>query len=495
MQASPDSGRPADPPAPGLRPNALTFFDSVVMAVAGTAPAFSIAATTGALIGVVGFAGPAALLYCAIPMLGIAWAFAYLNRLDPSAGATYSWVGRALHPTLGFLAGWCCLVAVTLFMVSGSVPVASLALGLFSASAANNLTLVTVLGCGWLLAILCLVLFGVRISARAQWIMAGIELSSLVVFGVLALVHISDHAHLAFSWSWFSITRFHAVGGFAVGALVAAYYYWGWDVTANLSEETRDSRRTVGAGGLIGIAILIALFVFYTVIIQMIVPRATISRDSAGILAVLARDVWPSAGGKVIVLAVVLSSLATLETALIQSTRTLLAMARDRTMPAALGRVHPRWRTPWVAAIVLTAVAIVLFLASNLIGSVSTLLSDAISAIGLDIAVYYGLAGIAVVVAYRRRLLRSPGNLIFIGLWPLLGGVFMLWTFAESVGSLSGVTDAIGLGGIALGAIPLGWAWLQRVRAGADVPALTRLRVEVGLDEVPPAGIEPASRA
>ena len=92
-------------PERGLRQGALSGVDSVVMAVAGSAPAYSIAATTAVLIGAVGLASPAALLYCAIPMLGIAWAFNYLGRADVNAGASYSWVARALHPSLGFLSG------------------------------------------------------------------------------------------------------------------------------------------------------------------------------------------------------------------------------------------------------------------------------------------------------------------------------------------------------------------------------------------------------
>jgi len=459
-----------DRPNHGLRPNALTFFDSIVMALAGTAPAFAVATTTGILLAVVGFAGPAALLYCAVPMLGIAWAFAYLNRLDPSAGATYSWVGRALHPILGFVAGWCCIVSVTLFMIAGSVPVASLTLSLFSQSLANNLTLVTLLGITWLVAIFCLVVFGVQVSARAQWIMCGIELVALGILGVFALVHISGHPHVSFSWSWLGVSHFHGLGGFAVGALVAAYWYWGWDVTANLSEETKNGRRAAGAGGLIGVAILIVVFEFYTIVIQMIIPSRTISDNTADILSVLAHDVWPAAGGKMIVAVVMLSSVATLETALIQSTRTVLVMADDKTMPSVLGRVHPSWRTPWVAATVLTAIAVGLFAASNFIGSVSKILNYAASAIGLQIAAYYGLAGIAVVVAYRKVVFRSFPNFIFIGLWPAIGGVFMLWIFGESIHTLSGTAVAIGLGAIGLGIVPLAYFWLK------GSPALRRSR-------------------
>jgi amino acid transporter len=131
------SAQPASPPVPakiGLHANVLGLFDSIVMAVAGSAPAYTIAGSTAALVAAVALAGPAALLYCGIPMLGIAWAFSYLNRLETNAGASYAWVGRVLHPTLGFVAGCSLVVSATIFMVAGSLPAGSVTLGLFSRS-------------------------------------------------------------------------------------------------------------------------------------------------------------------------------------------------------------------------------------------------------------------------------------------------------------------------------------------------------------------------
>jgi amino acid transporter len=162
---------------PGLRANVLGLFDSVVMAVAGSAPAYTIAATTAALVGAVGLAGPAALLYCGIPMLGIAWAFSYLNRIESNAGATYAWVAKVLQPGLGFIAGWSLVISATIFMVAGSLPAGQVTLGLFSSSAANNTGLVTLVGSVWFLVMVTMVILGVRVTARAQWIMSGIEVA------------------------------------------------------------------------------------------------------------------------------------------------------------------------------------------------------------------------------------------------------------------------------------------------------------------------------
>ena len=452
-----------------LRGESLGRFDSTVMAVAGTAPAYSVAGTTATLVGAVGLAGPAALLYCGIPMLGIAFAFSYLTRVDVNAGASYSWVARALHPALGFIAGWALVVSALIFMVIGSLPAGTATLSLFSATAANNTTATLIVGAVWFLVMLALVGVGVRITAHAQWIMTGVEVGILIVFGLVALVRSGHVAH--FSWHWFAPSAFHGTSGFAAGALIAAFYYWGWDVTCNLSEETKRAWRTTGSSGLVGVLLSLGLFELFTVVINMNLTPAQINANPADVLNVLGGVVWSGPGGKIMVVAVMLSTVATLETTLIQVSRSLFAMGRDHTLPRALGRVHPGRQTPLIALGVVGVISLVLFVASNEIGSLGTIMGDAFSAIGLQICVYYSLGAVAVIVAYRKVLLKSVGNAVFIGLWPALGALFMAWVFVTSLPTLDTETKVIGLGALALGVIPLAWFW----KKGSSYYRLERL--------------------
>lgn len=448
-----------------LKPGALHAFDTVIMALAGSAPAYSLAATTPILIGAAGLYGPASLLWCAIPMLGIAVAFNYLGKLDVHAGATYSWVARSLHPVLGFFAGWSLVVSATIFMVAGSLPAGAYTLSLFSDTAANNTWATIGVGAFVFLVMAALVLRGVTITAQAQWVMTGIEVTILGIFGLAALIHGGSVESFSWSWLW-GWGHFGGMSGFAAGALVAAFYFWGWDVTANLSEETHDSERNSGHGGLLGVIGVFVLFEVFTIAINMMFSSQHI-QNSPNLLSDMGDLVAPNWGGKVLVLAVVLSTVATLETTLIQVTRTLYAMGRDHTLPAAFGRTHKHWLTPWLAVLVVSAVSLVLFVGSTKLGGFSSIMTDAIDAIGLQICIYYALAGIAVVVAYRKVAFKSLKGAILVGIWPGAGAIFMVFLLVQSCFGPNKLTTAqitIGMGAVAIGIIPIAYYWARGTR-------------------------------
>jgi amino acid transporter len=442
-----------------LRSGVLGLFDSVVMGIAGVAPGYSIAATTAVLFGAVALGGAASLLYCGIAMFGIVFAFSYLGRVEPKAGASYSWVRRALHPFFGYMSGWALIVSALIFMVAATLPVGANLLGLFSTSAANNKGAVTIVGAVFFLLMVAAVAVGVTVTVVVQIVMSSIEIALLILFALLAIFH-GQHVH-TFTWHWFAPSVFHGANGFFAGALVAAFYYWGWDVTANLNEETKGSSRTPGLGGIIGMLFVFVLFEVFTVATNLVLTSGQIQRNDADVLSVLGQAVWHGTGGKLIVVAVVLSTVATLETTLIQVTRTMFAMGRDNTLPKALGNIHRRFKTPIVATACVTVFSLFLFVGSQFVGTIDSILSDGINAIGLQICIYYSLAGLAVVMLYRKQLFLSATNFIFMGLWPLVGAVFMIVMFFKTIPGLNSTTLWVGLGAMALGLIPMAYYWIK----------------------------------
>ena len=86
---------------PTLRPDAIGFGGALVVGLASTSPAYSLAAVIGPIVALVGVHAPGVLLASFVPMLLIAAAFAALDRADPDCGTTFSWVTRAMGPWAG----------------------------------------------------------------------------------------------------------------------------------------------------------------------------------------------------------------------------------------------------------------------------------------------------------------------------------------------------------------------------------------------------------
>src|SRR5208282_5492824 len=118
----------------------------VVLSMASSGPTQSIAVTLAVLLATVGYASFLPILICFIPMLGIAIGYQRLNAWQPSAGATYSWVGRALNPHAGFFAGWIMLMYYVIGTTSLTIPLGTYLLSFFSNSAASNTVDVALVG-------------------------------------------------------------------------------------------------------------------------------------------------------------------------------------------------------------------------------------------------------------------------------------------------------------------------------------------------------------
>jgi amino acid transporter len=139
-------------------------------------------------------------------------------------------------------------------------------------------------------------------------------------------------------------------------------------------------------------------------------------------------------------------------------------MGRDHTLPAAFGRTHKHWQTPWLAVLVVSAISLFLFVGSTKLGGFSSIMTDAINAIGLQIVIYYALAGIAVVVAYRKVAFKSLKGAILVGIWPAVGAIFMLFLLVQSCfgpNRLTGAELGIGFGAVAIGIIPIAYYWAR----------------------------------
>jgi amino acid transporter len=133
-------------------------------------------------------------ILCFIPMLGIAIGYQRLNAWPPSAGATYSWVGRALNPHAGFFSGWIMLMYYCIGTTSLTIPLGTYFLTFFSDSAANNNYAVAAVGSGFDLIVLVIAAIGIKLSANFNWGWAIFDYGLLVGLIISFIVARTGHA-------------------------------------------------------------------------------------------------------------------------------------------------------------------------------------------------------------------------------------------------------------------------------------------------------------
>ena len=219
-------------------------------------------------------------------MLGIAIGYQRLNAWQPSAGATYSWVGRALNPHAGFFAGWIMLMYYSRRHDQPDHPARQLLADLLQQLGGQQHSR------------------GRRRRHRVRhhrpghrgardqavgpvpWGWAIFEYGLLVGFSIAAIVGIYGHhlhhtVHVASSW--FTIS---GAGGFSAlvsGMLLAIFLYSGWDTAAYVGEEAKGKQ-----AGPAGVASVVLLFVIYTGVIlafQGVAPSKAMQNNAANILA------------------------------------------------------------------------------------------------------------------------------------------------------------------------------------------------------------------
>jgi len=418
----------------GLRGDVLGLASSVTIGVASAAPAYSLAAVLAVLAGAVGVHAPAAILLAFIPMVCIAAAYSAFDRVAPDAGSVFAWLWLAIGPRTGWITGWALIVANVVVMGSlGTIAGRYTFLLLGWGAATHSLLAVTLAGSAWIGAVTVICYLGIRASARTQRALLGLELSALVGFSIVALIRVwvgdaGTHA-VAPSLAWFSpVVGSH--GQLAVGVLAALFIFWGWDTTATVAEETRDAARTSGRAALLSTVVLLAVFVLVVTAAQAFNGPSELAAHPADALSALAANVLGGTVGKVVVLSVLTSSIASAQTSVLPAARTAMAMARAGAAPHALGRVHALHRTPHLATLAVGVAGVLLFACLSVVSK--AVLSDSIGALGLVIAFYYGITGLACTLHFRHQLHRSARDLLTLGVIPLIGAGGLSWVFIRT---------------------------------------------------------------
>lgn len=289
-------------------------------------------------------AGPAMLfsvLVAALPMYLIAVSYAFLGSALPVSGASFAWPARFLHPSLGFFIAWARIIANMGAMVVLALVLVRYGSMLLPLPVKPTMFAVLVLA-------LLANLFGVHIAATVQkWLLSAM----LVLFAVFI------------AWGGATavdLSRLHPMFPEGVHGMVAAMpllmgLFFGIEAATEAGAEVADSRRAIPLGIALSIGSATLLYLAVGFVALGVLGAPALGSSEAPILDAAKVFMGPLAT-PVIVLAAVLSIGKSLNAMFAMFSRSLYAMGTAGMLPSALGRVHPRWKTPYVALFAVFAI-------------------------------------------------------------------------------------------------------------------------------------------
>lgn len=521
----------------GLKSGALGLVSSVVVGVASTAPAYSLAASLGFIViggsAVAGVKAPGIVLLAFIPMYLIAVAYQELNKAEPDCGTTFTWASRAFGPITGWMGGWGIIIADIIVManlaqIAGSTTFGLLGdLGVAGANGlSNSVFWSTVAGLLWIALMTYICYRGIEISARLQYALLSIEVIVLIFFAVFALVRVysgtAESYSLTPSLDWLNPFTLDFGKVIAPAMLTAIFIYWGWDSAVSVNEETADPSKTPGRAAIISTVLLLITYALVSVAAVAFAGVGThgIGLGNSGNAANVFTAIGPALFGSSVIghilialltISILTSASASTQTTILPTARTALSMAVYKAIPQKFARIHPRFLTPTWSTVGMGIVSAAFYLIFTLISS--SLLSALIGSIGLMIAFYYGLTGFACVWFYRKSLLANFRDFIMRGLFPFAGGVMLLGVFVYGLTQFAkpdwlvdadgknvtifgiGAEAVVGVGGLLVGFILMLIWWLIKPEFFRGETLERRSHDRPGFEIVMPAGSAGASNS
>ncbi len=470
-------------PRPELKRGAISYLSNVVIGVASTAPGYSLAATVGFMVGVAGVTthNPAVVIVSFIPMVFVAWAYKAMNAVDPDCGTSFSWVSRALGPRIGWVIGWTVIFSDIVVNANQAQIAGSYGFQLVGLNGASSSTLdVIILGGVFIILLTWICWRGIELSARTQRILLAFEMTTLIIFSVVALIktYTSSPAHSAhISLDWFNPFSVGA-GSLVSGMLLGVFLYWGWDTGVSVNEESENSADGPGRSAVTSTVVLIGIYLLVSVASQAYAGTSYLTKNASDIFAGgLARGVLGSLHF-LLTIAVLTSATAATQTTILPAARSALSMARRGAIPRAFGNIHQRNLVPGTATVWAGVLSLIWFVAIEILST--NVLADCVSGLGILVCIYYGFTGFAATWFYRRELTKSVRNLFMFGIFPTVGGLMLMGILLKAViyyGDAANTSSGgfLGLGvPVWIGILGVGSGILLMVYRHATAPAFFR---------------------
>jgi len=181
---------------------------------------------------------------------------------------------------------------------------------------------------------------GIKESARANTIMVGVKITAILLFVFIASKYIHHelwHPFMPNGWQ-----------GVMTGGAIVFFTYIGFDSVSTAAEECRDPKRDLPLGILLSLLICTILYCSVAVVLTGIQPFQIFRGDAAPVATAL-HNIGLEGLRRWVTIGALTGMISSLLVFQLGQARVWFAMSRDRLLPDAFSRVHPRFRTPHVA--------------------------------------------------------------------------------------------------------------------------------------------------
>ena len=295
-----------------------------------------------------------------IAMIFTALAYAQMAKSIPLAGSVFSYVGRGIHPTAGFFAGWAILLDYLLVPTLLYVFAAESMIGIFPDSPR------------WVWALLFVAvntvinLLGITSIKRMNRVFLAIELVFVVIFVIIAVTALTTGSVPGAKFTIRPLWDSSAVTGplIASALSIAVLSFLGFDGISTMAEESTGGRNSAGKAMITALLIVAVLFIVQTWLASALsAGRASFSDSEAGnafftVVEAASNSGWATAFFVVNVLAIGIANAMAAQAA---TSRLLFSMSRDRQLPKFLSEISSR-QVPRNAILLVSGLSAVLVL-------------------------------------------------------------------------------------------------------------------------------------
>jgi glutamate:GABA antiporter len=342
-----------------------------------------------------------------------------LSSRFPEEGGLYVWAREAFGPFHGFIAGWTYWFYTVFYfpgLLLASASMSAYIIGGRGAALAQDRTFLLTVSVALLLIAVVLNIIGLNIG---KWLQnaggVGTYVPLLMLVGVAGLVVINHGSATHFTWhnmlpSWnLDTVNFWSQIAFA---------FTGLELVSCMSEEVHDPCRTLpravfGAGALIALMYIVGTFS-----ILALVPAADLDPKSGVFHAITVGSIALKVGflGMLAAILVTVGNAGGVGSTVAGIARVPFVVGIDRYLPRAFGKIHPRWKTPYVSILVQAVLSGGFLLLSQINdttrGAYQKLVDVAI--ILYFIPFLYMFAGV-IKLAYRRDRKETPRAILVPG--------------------------------------------------------------------------------